>query len=144
MAMAAADAEGASPPNSPAVDGAADHISLLHPHDVLTLGNSDVTGSIADTEHVAQLDQTFTAPYVDRGILFFRERKDGHPFPDLPSLKRPEKPGHPKSLAANEKGHPDAAPKSVPLPVPRTVPRIVSSRPEPWARPEPWYTAGGM
>ena len=145
MAMATADAEIASAPGSAAVDGAVERPSVLHPHDVLALGVAGLTGAPADPEHVAQLDQTFTAPYVDRGLLFFRERKDGHPFPDLPSLKRAEKPGHPKSLAANEKPHPDW-PKSVPLPVPRTAIRYMAPpRPEPWPEPqrESWYTAGG-
>ena len=143
MAMATADAESASPPGNATVDGAAERTSVSHPHDLLTLGVAGLAGAPVDPEHVAQLDQTFTAPYVDRGVLFFRERKDGHPFPDLPPLKRTEKPGHPKSLAANEKPHPDATPKSVPLPVPRTMPRIVAPRPEPWPQQEPWYTAGG-
>ena len=150
MAMATADAEGASPPNSAPVDGAADRASILRPHDILTLRTDDVGGAPAEPEHVAQLDQTFTTPYVDRGILFFRERKDGHPFPDLPLLKRSEKPGHPKSLAANDKGHPDekvhpdALPKTVPLPVPRTALRYLApSRQEPWRQQEPWPAAGG-
>jgi curved DNA-binding protein CbpA len=143
MAMAAADAESAFPPSSAPADGKADRTSILRPHDFLTLRTDDIGGVPAEAERVAQLDQTLTAPYVDRGILFFREKKDGHPFPDLPLLKRAEKPGHPKSLAANDKGHPDAPPKTVPLPVPRTMPRIVAPRPEPWPQQEPWYTAGG-
>jgi hypothetical protein len=107
-------------------------------------GIGELSGTPANPEHVAQLEQTFTAPYVDRGILFFREKKDDHPFPDLSALKRPEKPGHPKSLAANERAHAEALPKAVPLPVPRTPPRIVAPRREQWPRQEPWYTAGGM
>lgn len=144
MAMATADAESALPPSSAPADGKADRASILRPHEFLTLHTDDIVGAPAEPDRVAQLDQTLTAPYVDRGILFFREKKDGHPFPDLPLLKRAEKPGHPKSLAANEKGHPDAPPKTVPLPVPRTALRYLApSRQEPWPPQEAWPPANG-
>jgi DnaJ domain len=139
-AITRADLENAATPGSAA--DPADHAGASPSRDVATLGNGDVTGSVGETEHVAQLDQTFTAPYVDRGILFFRERKDGHPFPDLPRLRPAEKPGHPKSVVASgNKAHADAPPKAVPLPVPRTVVRSVEPRPEPWPLREPWYAA---
>lgn len=86
--------------------------------------------AVADPEQVAQLGPKFTAPYADRGILFFREKKDEHGFPDLVPLKRAEKPGH---LAAAGKGHVEPLPKTVPLPVPRSAPRFIRPPPlQPW------------
>ena len=132
MAMATPDTESASPTGSIGPDQGTDSASLSHVRAAPVLAIAGANGAPADPEHVAQLDHTFTAPYVDRGLLFFREKKDDNPFPDLPSLKHGEKPGHPKSLlAANGKGHADAKP--VPLPVPRTVPRV--------SRPHAWYVS---
>ncbi len=154
MAMVSADAESASPSGSAAPDPASDHASLANAGDVSTLGvsvlatsalgGSALGGSVpgggeagsaaVNPEQVTQLEQKFTAPYVDRGILFFRGNRDDHGFPDLTPLKRSDKPSHSKSmLAANGKAHPDALPKAVPLPQPRTWPRSL--------RPQPWYAA---
>jgi hypothetical protein len=137
MAMASADVESALP--SGAAAPASDHASLAHAREVSALGSSviggsDIAAAVGNPDQVTQLDQKFTAPYVDRGILFFRDQKDEHAFPDLAPLKRAEKPSHPKSLlAANGKTHPDAPPKVVPLPQPRKLPRFVT--------PEPWYVS---
>ena len=101
-------------------------------HGVAAFGNGDVSGA----DPVTQLDQKFTTPYVNRGILFFREKKDGHAFPDLVPLKRAEKPGRPKSLLADvqkDKGHQDPPPKSVPLPPARTETRLMQL--------DPWYAS---
>ena len=136
MAMAP-DLENAAPSRIAASDSALEAATVAHPREVSALGGGDVAGTMVNSDQVTQLDQKFTAPYVDRGILFFRDQKDDHNFPDLPPLKWSEKPGRAKSLlAANGKGHTDMPPKSVPLPQPRTMPRFV--RPEPW---EPWYAA---
>ena len=135
MAMASADAENASPAASAQADQGSDNASASRQRDASVLAIVEANAGPVDAEHVAQLDQTFTAPYVDRGILFFREKKDEHPFPELPPLTRAEKPGQSKSLlATNGKGHAEALPKSVPLPVPRTVLRVM--------RPRPWYVSG--
>lgn len=151
MAMAPADAEGASPSGNAALDG--DATSIAHSRDIAALIASEVNGAVLDPEHVAHLDQNFTAPYVDRGLLFIRDKKDDHPLAELPALKPAEKPGHPKSLAATAAGktqHAEASPKTevlpktVPLPVPRSAPRIVQPRRDPWPAREPWYTAGSM
>jgi DnaJ domain len=133
MAMAppaaVADAESASSSGNTPPDPASD-TPVAHARDVLALGTGDI--SAAGAGPVTQLDTTLTAPYVDRGILFFRDKKDERAFPDLPPLKRAEKPGHPKSLlAAAGKGHADPLPKAVPLPIPRTAPRVIV--------PEPFY-----
>jgi hypothetical protein len=126
MAMASADAETALPSTTAPADPAPDPETVLHLSDAIAAG---------DPEQVMQLDTKFTAPYADRGLLFFREKKDDHPFPDLPPLKRAEKPGRTKSqLATNGRARGDGPPKTVPLPIPRTVPRFV--------KPEPsWYTS---
>jgi DnaJ domain len=124
MAMAPADAEGASAPSTTLADPTLDTANLAHAREGSAPGNGDAGTAVIDSNQVTQLDTTFTAPYVDRGVLFFREKKDEHAFPELPPLKRAEKPSHPKSLlAAAGTGHSDALPKTVPLPQPRTVPR---------------------
>jgi hypothetical protein len=145
MAMASTDAESASPSSIVAPDPASDRANIAQASDVSSpgssvlgnsvLGSGDAVGAADDPEQVTtQLEQSFTAPYVDRGILFFRENKDDHGFPDLAPSKRADKPGHPKSLlATNGKAHSDALPKVVPLPQPRTLPRFV--------KPQPWYAS---
>jgi hypothetical protein len=142
MAMATADTENASPTGSITSDQGTDSATLAHARAASVLAIAEANAAPADPEHVAQIDQTFTAPYVDRGLLFFREKKEDNPFPDLPPLKRADKPGHPKSLlATGGKGH-EALPK-VPLPVPRTLPRYGAERPRqppPWS-PQPWYVS---
>jgi hypothetical protein len=135
MAMAPADAEGVLASNTTLADAAPETANLAHAHETSAVENSDAGAAVIDSNQVTQLDTTFTAPYVDRGILFFHDKKDEHSFPELPPLnKRAEKPGHPKSLlAAAGKGHADALPKNVPLPQPRTVPRHFV--------PQPFYAA---
>ena len=152
MAMASADAESASPSGSAAPDRASDHASLARASDVATLGSSvfgdsvfgggDAGGVTASPDPVTQLDSKFTAPYVDRGILFFRENKDDRGFPDLTPLKqRADKPGHPKSLlAASGKTHADALPR-VPLPQPRVAPTPPRYIEYPRQR---WYSASSQ
>lgn len=136
MAPAAVEAESTSAPAVAVPDPAADHTT---PGGVaVATGNGDAGGTVVDLEQVTQLDPKFTAPYVDRGILFFREKKDEHAFPDLLPLKRSEKPGRPKSLLADAaKGHQDGMPKSVPLPQPRTVPRYMTPQ-------RPWYASAAF
>lgn len=133
MAMASADVEGASPSSIAAHDPASDYTTAAGAREVSAFGSD--RGAVAITsDQVTQLDLKFTTPYADRGILFFRDQKDEHAFPDLTPLKRAEKPGPPKSLlAGGGKARADALPKVVPLPQPRTLPRIV--------RPQPWYAA---
>jgi curved DNA-binding protein CbpA len=143
MAMAPTDADVAFPPASPVADPAGDHVTVAHARELFGIGNGEVGATVVEAEQVTQLETKFTAPYVDRGLLFFRDKSDDRAFPDLTSLKRAEKPGRPKSVAAvNGKTHADALPKTVPLPVPRTAPRYVSPKPAPrYVSPEPWYAA---
>src|SRR5271156_3531394 len=130
MAMAPADVENAAPSGIAGSDSAPDTATVVHPRDISALSSGDVAAVMVNPNQVTQLDRKFTAPYVDRGILFFRDQKDDRNFPDLPPLKRAEKPGHPKSLlAAAGKNNPEPPPKTVPLPIPRTVPRFVSQQP---------------
>jgi hypothetical protein len=139
MAMAPADVENTAPSGIATSDPAPDTSTVVHPREVSArevsaLGSGDVAAVMVNSDQVTQLDQKFTAPYVDRGILFFRDQKDDRNFPDLPPLKRSEKPGHPKSVVATAgKNHPEPLPKTVPLPIPRTVPRFVSQ--------QPWYVS---
>ena len=117
-------------------DPAPDYANLFHARGSSALGSGDVNGAIADPEPVVQLSPKFLATYVDRGILFFREKKDEPVFRDLSAVKRTEKPAHPKSmLAAAVRIHPDAPPKAVPLPQPRIAPR-------PFVEPPSFASAG--
>jgi len=134
MAMASADAEGASPSGIAAHDPAFDYTTAARTREVSAFGNSDIGGTAANSDQVTQLELKLTTPYTDRGILFFRDQKDEHAYPDLTPLKRAEKPGHAKSLLAGDgKARADALPKVVPLPQPRTLPRFV--------KPRPWYAS---
>jgi DnaJ domain len=138
MAPAAADAESASPAGTAGSDPAPDTTTAVRARDVSALGGADIGGIMVSPDQVTQLDQKFTAPYVDRGILFFRDQKDEHAFPELAPLKRGEKAGHPKSVvAASGKNRPEALPKTVPLPIPRTVPRTAPR----FVAEQPWYAS---
>lgn len=138
MAMAPSDAETTPLSGNALPDQGSDYASAARPGEGSPAGNGDIGSIAADPEHahVAQLDQTFTAPYVDRGILFFREKKNDHPFPDLAPLRHAEKPGHRSVMASASRSHDpmpkDTPPKTVPLPVPRSVLHIMPPRPEPW------------
>jgi hypothetical protein len=113
-------------------DLAPDYANFFHARGVSADGNGDVNGAMADLDQMAQLDPKFMASYIDRGILFFREKKDERGFPDLLLVKLAEKAARPKALLA-EKANANAPPKVVPLPRPRTVPRFFS--------PRPWYAS---
>ena len=109
-------------------DPAPGYASFFRAHGVSSYGS--VNGAIADPDQVAQLDSKFTASYVDRGILFFREKKNEHGFPELSPVKRVEKPAHPKFLlAAAAKTHAYPVARVVPLPQPRTPPHLSSPSP---------------
>jgi hypothetical protein len=141
MAMAPADAEGALPPAGRVADPAVDHATIAYAREVFTINNGETGATVVEAEQLTQLETKFTSPYVDRGLLFFRDKSDERAFPDLMSLKRTEKPNRPKSVAAaNGKTRADALPKNVPLPVPRTVPRYVTPQPPPrYVSQQPWY-----
>ena len=139
MALASADVESASPSGIAAPELVSDTANVVHTHEASVreasvFGSGDTGGVAVNADQVTQFELKFTAPYVDRGILFFRDQKDAHAFPDIPPLKRAEKQGHLKSLLAeNGKTRPDALPKVVPLPQPRLWPRS--------AEPRPWYAS---
>jgi hypothetical protein len=140
MAMAPIVAETENTSDAPASQ-TTDPASVLHV--------SDAGAAAVEADQVTQLETKFTAPYVDRGLLFFRDKSDEHAFPDLTALKRAEKPGHGKSAAAtNGKTHADALPKIVPLPMPRMLPRPLPryvSQPAPrYVSQQPWYTTASF
>jgi hypothetical protein len=152
MAMAPADAESVSPqsvslPSAAVADPPADHANISHLPEISVISNGDAGTTAIDAAQVTQLDTKFTAPYVDRGLLFFRDKSDDHGFPDLTSLKRAEKPGRTKSVVAtNGKAqHADLLPRNVPLPAPRTVPRYVTPQPAPrYVSQQPWYASASF
>jgi DnaJ domain len=126
MAMAPPDAENAPPSTGSLPDQSA---SVPRPRDMSSL-IGDISGG-ADPNRVTQLDQKLTAPYVSRGILFFRDKKDDRPFPELAPLKRTDKLGHPKSVVVNgNKPHADGTPTP-----PKTVPVTRAHN-----NATPWYT----
>jgi curved DNA-binding protein CbpA len=136
MTVASVETENASPPGITLPDPAPNYANFFHARGASAHGNKDLGGTVADSDQPAQLDPKFLASYADRGILFFRGKKDDHGFPDLAPLKRADKPSRPKSLLASAgKPRPDASPKAVPLPQPqpRTAIHVV--------QPEPWYAA---
>jgi hypothetical protein len=139
MAMAPAEAENGSPP---VADHPAYHAIVSHVSDILAITNGEAGATAVEADQVTQLETKFTAPYVDRGLLFFRDKSDDRAFPELPLTKRGEKPGKLKSVVAtNGKSHADALPKTVPLPVPRSLPRYATPQPAPrYMSPQPWYT----
>ena len=67
--------------NTPSVsmglpDPAPAYANFFHAHGVSAYGNVDLNGASANADQVAQLDTKFTASYADRGLLFFREKKE--------------------------------------------------------------------
>jgi hypothetical protein len=138
-AAPAAEAENTSPPSIALPDPAPAYANFFHTYRVSGNANADGNGGNGDPgPAVAQLDTKFTASYVNRGVLFFRDKKDEHGFPELSPVKRAEKPAHPKSLlTATGKTRPEALPKVVPLPQPRTAPRFYSHAAPPSPLPTP-------
>jgi DnaJ domain len=139
-----AEPESASLPSAEPADPAPDYANFFHARGVVAYGNGDLSGAAVDSDQTAQLETKFTSSYVDRGILFFREKKDERAFPDLSQLKRADKGGHARSVVASAgKSHSDttpkdalpkdALPKVVPLPQPRTVLRVI--------RLQSWYAS---
>jgi hypothetical protein len=129
-AAPATEADSTSSSDIALPDPAPAYPNFLHAHSVSHY--ADVNGATADPGEIVQLDTKFTASYVERGILFFREKKAEHGFPELAAGKRAEKPARPKSVVATAaKTHVDAPPKAVPLPQPRTAPRFSSPPPPP-------------
>jgi curved DNA-binding protein CbpA len=144
MAMAPADGDNASAASAVA-EPAADHANAAHTREVSLASNGDIGSAVFEPEQATQLETKFITPYVDRGLLFFRDKSNERAFPDLTALKRTEKPGRAKSVVvANGKTHADTLPKAVPLPAPRTLPHFVAQRHGSWPRQEQWYTASGM
>ena len=140
-AAPSAEAESTSSFNMGLPDPAPAYANFIHARGVSASGNGDVNGATADIDQVAQLDSKFMESYIDRGILFFRGKKDERSFPNLLPVKRAEKPARPKSLlAAAPKTHAEAMPRAVPLPQPRTVPRYVTSQPS-YVTPQPSFAA---
>jgi curved DNA-binding protein CbpA len=45
--------------------------------------NGDLNGAIADLDRALQVDPTFLPAYIDRSIIFYRQRRFDHAFADL-------------------------------------------------------------
>jgi hypothetical protein len=147
MAMAPVDADNAPPAATAIPDQIVEHANAVHAREVSIAGNGNTAAAIFEPEQTTQLETKLTAPFVDRGLLFFRDKSDDHTFPNLTALKRAEKPGRIKSVAAvNNKTHTaEALPKNVPLPMPRTVPRYVSPQPAPrYVSQQPWVASAAF
>ncbi|HET7889187.1 MAG TPA: J domain-containing protein [Bradyrhizobium sp.] len=139
MLPLAVEVEYAPRSGAAAADRASEPVVAVHAH-------VDAGTTAVEADQLTQLETKFTAPYVDRGLLFFRDKSDDRAFPDLAPLKHGEKPEHAKSVAAanGKTQHSDALPKTVPLPVPRTPPRYVTPQPAPrYMQPpqQPWVVS---
>jgi len=96
--VAAADA-------GPAPDLAASEARLLRERGISAYRNGDLTGSIADLDRAVQLDPNFLPAYVDRGIIFYRQRKFNRAFADVARAKRIEKASRSKSSPTTARRH---------------------------------------
>ena len=61
--------------------------------------NGDLNGAIADLDRALQLDPKFLPAYIDRSIIFYRQRKFDHAFADLSQTGPSKKASRPKSLS---------------------------------------------
>lgn len=75
----------------PAPDLAASDARSLRARGIAAYHNGDLNGAIANLDHAIQLDPKYSAAYIDRGIIYYRQRKFDRAFADLTRAKRIEK-----------------------------------------------------
>ncbi len=76
---------------------------FFHARGIFAYRNGNLNGAIADLDQAIQLDPSFSASYIDRGIVFYRLRKFDRAFADITRAKRIEKESRPKSMPAMAK-----------------------------------------
>jgi curved DNA-binding protein CbpA len=81
----------------PAPDGAASEAISLRARGISAYRSGDLDRAIADLDQAIQLEPRFLPAYIDRAIIFFRQRKSGPAFPDIAEAKRVEKASPSKS-----------------------------------------------
>jgi tetratricopeptide (TPR) repeat protein len=80
----------------PVSDRAAREARALRARGISAYRNGDLNGAIADLDQALQLDPKYLTAYIDRSIIFYRQRKFDRAFADLAPAKRLERSGHPK------------------------------------------------
>ena len=92
---------------------------FFHARGVFAYRYGNLNGAIADLDQAIQLDPSFSASYVDRGIVFYRLRKFDRAFADIARAKQIEKESRPQSKPTTaRKSHSDqtaVAPSITPL-----------------------------
>jgi len=61
--------------------------------------NGDLNGAIADLDRALQLDPKFLPAYIDRSIIFYRQRKFDHAFADISPTRPAERASRSKSVS---------------------------------------------
>jgi tetratricopeptide (TPR) repeat protein len=61
--------------------------------------NGDIDSAIADLDRALQVDPKFLPAYIDRSIIFYRQRKFDHAFAGLSPNRPVERASRPKSLS---------------------------------------------
>jgi curved DNA-binding protein CbpA len=71
--------------------------------------NGDLNGAIADLDRALQLDPKFLPAYIDRSIIYYRQRKFDHAFADISPTRPVEKASRSKSLSTSRRPRFDQA-----------------------------------
>jgi tetratricopeptide (TPR) repeat protein len=61
--------------------------------------NGDLNGAIADLDRALQVDPKFLPAYIDRSIIFYRQRKFDHAFADISPTRPAERANRSKSVS---------------------------------------------
>jgi curved DNA-binding protein CbpA len=94
----------------PVSDRAAREARALRARGISAYRNGDLNGAIADLDRALQLDPKFLSAYIDRSIIFSRQRKFDRAFADGSPTKRVDKSSRSKpASAAPKKPHFDEA-----------------------------------
>jgi tetratricopeptide (TPR) repeat protein len=86
-----------------ASDRAAREARALRVRGIAAYRNGDLNGAIADLDRALDLDPKFLPAYIDRSIIFYRQRKFDRAFADVSPAKRIEKASRPRSLSVTSR-----------------------------------------
>jgi DnaJ domain len=102
--------------------------------------NGDLTGSIAELDRADQPDPNILPAYVDRGGIFYRQRKIDRAFAEVASAKRVEKASRSKSARVTA-GKPHFQQTAIPAPLTRLFARRAAEQAR--SRQEGFASLGG-
>ena len=93
------------PPLNPgaAPDLVLNDAGFFHARGIFTYRNGNLNGAIADLDQAIQLDPGFSASYIDRGLLFYRQPAPDRAFAEIAPAKRSEKESQAKSMPTTAK-----------------------------------------